>query len=406
VLAQPKRLALLTYIAIAGKDNRRKDILVAIFWPELDQQHGRAALRNSLYFLRTALDPEIVVARGEEVWVDRSRLWCDAAAYDVAAETGDQGAMLQLDRGDLLEGVHVSDSRPFDEWVEAQRVRRRFTTQEAAISEARRHAGAGRLDDALGCARRAKSLSPLNEEIVRAVMALQYLAGDVAGALDEHHRFEALLSTELDATPAYETQQFVEALRNPRSVSAAVDVALAQLRRLRMDAPRRPQRTSSPGSAPNRQSPSAVPAPAVGVKTHELVDQHMLKALLDLRLGLARHGGGRVGIIRVTVPKCATSVKLESEQPGAVIHELASAIVSCIRNGDHVAVLDDGTLMVLPGDGSPAVMASLASRFRKQVEEWHQALGPRPESMVVPEVSATWIDPRSPGDPLASLGFA
>ena len=56
VLVQPKRLALLVYLALAGDRRfRRRDTLVALFWPELDAEHARGALRQSLRFLRGEL---------------------------------------------------------------------------------------------------------------------------------------------------------------------------------------------------------------------------------------------------------------------------------------------------------------------------------------------------------------
>ena len=38
VVTQPKRLALLAYLALAGRDQyRQRDTVVALFWPEFDQ---------------------------------------------------------------------------------------------------------------------------------------------------------------------------------------------------------------------------------------------------------------------------------------------------------------------------------------------------------------------------------
>ncbi len=56
VLAQPKRVALLAYLAAATPRRlHRRDSLLALFWPELDQEHARAALRQALHGLRHAL---------------------------------------------------------------------------------------------------------------------------------------------------------------------------------------------------------------------------------------------------------------------------------------------------------------------------------------------------------------
>jgi DNA-binding SARP family transcriptional activator len=67
VLAQPKRVALLSYLALASpRGFHRRDTLFALFWPEHDTEHARHALRQSLYFLRHALGPTAIVSRGDE----------------------------------------------------------------------------------------------------------------------------------------------------------------------------------------------------------------------------------------------------------------------------------------------------------------------------------------------------
>src|SRR2546427_8673502 len=49
LLGQPRRLALLAYLAAASPQGfHRRDTLLALFWPELDQEHARAALRQAL----------------------------------------------------------------------------------------------------------------------------------------------------------------------------------------------------------------------------------------------------------------------------------------------------------------------------------------------------------------------
>ena len=48
--AQPKRIALLAYLALSSSDNPvRRDTLLALFWPELGEDEGRPALRQALY---------------------------------------------------------------------------------------------------------------------------------------------------------------------------------------------------------------------------------------------------------------------------------------------------------------------------------------------------------------------
>src|SRR5688572_14395540 len=112
VLRQPKRLALLAYLA-ADPPRRfhRRDALLALFWPDLDEAHARAALRRSLHFLRQGLGAEILAGRGdEEVGVPEPALWCDAAELERALESGDPERALSLYQGAFLAGLHVEGS--------------------------------------------------------------------------------------------------------------------------------------------------------------------------------------------------------------------------------------------------------------------------------------------------------
>src|SRR5918999_4221921 len=67
VLRQPKRVALLAYLAASpGGAPRRRDVIVAMFWPEADDRHARDSLSAALTFLRRHVGPGAIVARGEE----------------------------------------------------------------------------------------------------------------------------------------------------------------------------------------------------------------------------------------------------------------------------------------------------------------------------------------------------
>src|SRR2546425_13319593 len=67
VLRQPRRLALLAYLAAATpRGFHHRDGLLALFWPELDQEHARAALRQALHVVRDALGADVIVTRGDE----------------------------------------------------------------------------------------------------------------------------------------------------------------------------------------------------------------------------------------------------------------------------------------------------------------------------------------------------
>src|SRR2546425_6498777 len=118
LLTRSGRLAPLAYPSAAPpRGLRRRDTSLALFWPDLDQEHARAALRQALHVLRDALGDDVVVTRGDEdVGIQADRLWCDVAAFDRAVAAGQGGEGLGVDRGGPLGGVFIS---------RAARIRRR-----------------------------------------------------------------------------------------------------------------------------------------------------------------------------------------------------------------------------------------------------------------------------------------
>ena len=125
LLSQPRRLALLAYLAAATpRGPHRRDTLLGLFWPELDQEHARAALRQSLHVLRSALGADTMVSRGdEEIGLDFERIWCDVAVFARAMDGGQLGQALDLYRGNLLEGFFISDAPEFERWLESERAK-------------------------------------------------------------------------------------------------------------------------------------------------------------------------------------------------------------------------------------------------------------------------------------------
>ncbi len=98
VLAQPKRVALLAYLAVATpRGFHRRDKLLALFWPELDDQHARHSLNQAVYALRGALGEDVLVSRGdEEVGLNDDAFSSDVRAFESALDTGRADEALKL----------------------------------------------------------------------------------------------------------------------------------------------------------------------------------------------------------------------------------------------------------------------------------------------------------------------
>jgi DNA-binding SARP family transcriptional activator len=216
VLVQPKRLALLVYLALASDRRfRRRDAVVGLFWPELDAEHARGSLRQALRFLRGELGPDVLINRGEEeVGVNREAVNCDAVAFEQACEAGDWPVAIDLYRGDLLAGVFIADiSSDFEHWLEDERGRLRRRAATAAWSGVDKAEQRGDLVAAAPLARRGVELAPDDEASVRRLMRILDRKGDRAGALSAYEAFRLRLATEYQAVPSPETEALLANIR-------------------------------------------------------------------------------------------------------------------------------------------------------------------------------------------------
>jgi DNA-binding SARP family transcriptional activator/Tfp pilus assembly protein PilF len=203
VLAQPRRAALLAYLALAmPRGTQRRDTVLALFWPELDLDRARNALGQALHFLRRSIGADVIVNRnGEGLAIDSSKFWCDAAAFEEALDANRISEALALYRGDLLEGFHISDAPEFEHWLDSERTRliARYTQAVESVATEREAARDfhGAVTHWRALAARDAYSSRLTLRLMRALRA----AGDPAGALLQAREHERLLREELGIAP-------------------------------------------------------------------------------------------------------------------------------------------------------------------------------------------------------------
>jgi DNA-binding SARP family transcriptional activator/TolB-like protein len=277
VLRQPKRLALLAYLAVASpRGFHRRDTLLALFWPERDTEHARAALSHGLYTLRRTLGEGVIVSRGdEEVGIDRELCWCDAVALEEAVDAGRLEEAIGLYRGELFAGFHLSDAPEFDRWLEEHRARVRDRVTQAALALADQEEARGRLPAAARWARYAVGLSPYEESGVRRLMALLERTGNRAEAVREYERFARHLASDLELEPSTETVALMEGIRTRRGSRGTQET---------------PSRLSPEPPATDGLGPEVTAAPPVRVVRPGLQRRRGLVALALSIVGLALLG--------------------------------------------------------------------------------------------------------------------
>lgn len=244
IAVQAKRLALLAYAALAGRGrHRRRDSIVALFWPDLDEEHARSALRQALTYLRRTLGAAAVVTRGEEeIAIDPETVRCDAALFEEAVAAGKLEEAMALYRGDFLDGLFVSDASPeLGQWIDSERSRLRQAAATCASSLAEMSWKGSDAMSAARWARAAAALGPDDERKLQWLITLLDSIGDRASALEAYERFARRLASEYSAEPSAETKALMSTVR---SRSAAPNGA--------------PRLTPLP-SAPERTRPSTHP---------------------------------------------------------------------------------------------------------------------------------------------------
>lgn len=214
VLAQPKRMALLTHLALASRrGGQRRDTLLLLFWPNSSEERARNSLNQAVFNLRRSLGEGAIAGVGEELRTDAGLVWCDAVAFEEALDAGDTQQALSLYAGDLLAGFNLDDCGEFERWLDGERERLRSRALAAALSIAAEAEEGGNGLAAAELLRRAVTWAPYDEATVVRLVRLLARSGDRPGALREYERFRKLLASDLDISPSKELEALAREIR-------------------------------------------------------------------------------------------------------------------------------------------------------------------------------------------------
>jgi serine/threonine-protein kinase len=225
VLHQPKRLALLAYLALnASETLLRRDRLLALFWPTSPESRARSSLSEALSRLRSSLGPDIVVTRGnDEVGLRPGAVWCDAVELRIAADHHDWQRVAELYGGPLLDGLILDGLHDLERWLDGTRDHLARVALDAAGRLA--DEAAGRHDpDALALAERAMEIDPLDGDAVRRVMTLLARGGHRAAALSVFDRFAEQIRAQRGVEPAGSVLELGEMIRAGTAIHPAPPV--------------------------------------------------------------------------------------------------------------------------------------------------------------------------------------
>jgi len=212
---QPKRAAVLAYLAVARPGPlHRRDSLLAMFWPELAADRGRAALSKVIHHLRQALPRGAILTQDDQVGIAGDRLGCDVLEFERALEGGRPEDALALYGGDLLKGFHLPGSPDFDFWADLERGRLRRMAVASAWEIASDAERAGDGARATRFARQAVRWAPRDEAAFRRFLTLLHSRGNRAEALEAFDGFARELRRDYGVDPSRPTLDLVEAIRD------------------------------------------------------------------------------------------------------------------------------------------------------------------------------------------------
>ncbi len=234
--------ALLIYLAVEEAEQRR-DALMAMFWPDLDQESAQTNLRQTLYRLRKALPNRVAPIQSSQqlavspIIADRNSVQLNPAA-DLQTDLvmfrqlikGTQKhrhralsncpeclhnleKAVQLYQSDFLLDFYLSGSNQFDDWARLIRVALRQDALEAMQTLSQANLDSGAMEKAERWARRQLELEPLRESAHRQLMQILAQTDRKPQALSQFDICRQILADELGTAPSAETISLYERIK-------------------------------------------------------------------------------------------------------------------------------------------------------------------------------------------------
>jgi DNA-binding SARP family transcriptional activator/tetratricopeptide (TPR) repeat protein/TolB-like protein len=249
--AQRHPLAVLALLAASPGRQMSRDRVVAYLWPEKESAQGRASLNTAVYALRKQLGSDVLRSVADDLYLDCDLLSADLARMETRIAEGRLEDGVAEYAGPFLDGFHLSDSVPFEEWLQGVRDHLHRWVRGLLESLAEAAEGAGS-DARLTWTARLAHHDPLSARAaVRHITALAD-AGDRPAALAFARAFQRRLEVELGGGPDPE----VAALAAQLDVAAGPSPA-------RPSASPRPTRTVEDAREPSPARAAPVPRASV-----------------------------------------------------------------------------------------------------------------------------------------------
>ena len=207
-------LALMALLAVAGARGVRRDKVIALLWPDSDEERARNSLSQALSSLRRSLGADAIVAGPIDLQLTPDVIASDVQEFEAALAQDALERAATLYEGPFLDGVHLRSTPDFEQWVDEQRAR--LARLHANGLERLARAAEEREETVAACDwwRRLSALDPTSASAALGLMRTLAAAGERATALQHYRVYEALLRQDVGAEPDDAVVAFAHRLRN------------------------------------------------------------------------------------------------------------------------------------------------------------------------------------------------
>ena len=116
-LRSRKHVALLLYLAAAGRRLYTRDSLARLLW-DTSIDRARHSLSQAVYDLRRNLPGVVGSATGDAVMLESSAFRLDSREFEQALKAGDLSLAVDLYRGPFADNLAQAGSDDFERWLE------------------------------------------------------------------------------------------------------------------------------------------------------------------------------------------------------------------------------------------------------------------------------------------------
>lgn len=239
---QPRRLAVLAVLARTrsadGAAGISRDKLLALLWPDTEEERARRALNQTLYAIRKDLGGEDVLLGLWDLRLNPEMVDVDASEFEAAIAAGSLERAAERYGGRFLDGFNLPGAGDFERWVESERATLAQTYARVLEQLARGAAARGDHEVAVEWWRKRAAQDPLNARIAVSLMEALEAARDRNGAIQHARIYELLVDQELGLPADHDVIELAAKLRRRPDAPARV-----------VDTPPRPAVTPVPDVA-------------------------------------------------------------------------------------------------------------------------------------------------------------